>query len=100
MSKNLDFLDHPQNWQFNDKFINRLINNFLMASNEDSILTFQAKRGKRLLQNLLVLRQQRSNGQFSITIPCGVAKALRLQGGDYLEVFIERGDIVLRPIRR
>ena len=71
-----------------------------MASDERSVLTFPAKRGKRLSQNTVVLRRQSSNGQFSITIPCGVAKALRLLGGDNLDVFIERGDIVLRPINR
>ncbi len=64
----------------------------------DPILTFPNTRGKRLSQNLVVLREQRSNGQFTITIPSGVAKALRLQGGDKLQVFIDRGDIVFRVV--
>ncbi len=71
-----------------------------MTTNNEFALTFSIKRGKRLSQNRVVLRHQNSNGQFSITIPSGVAKALRLQGGDNIEIFIERGDIVLRPISR
>ena len=69
-----------------------------MQQPTDPILTFPNKRGKRLSQNLVVLREQRSNGQFTITIPSGVAKALRLQGGDKLQVFIDRGDIVFRVV--
>lgn len=53
-------------------------------------------RGRRHTQNLVVLRRQRSNGQYSLTIPSGVAKALRLERGDKFLVFIDRGDIVLR----
>ncbi len=71
---------------------------FCMDHTGASILTFPQKRGKRLAQNLVVLRQQGSNGQFSITIPSGVVKALRLQGGDNFQVFIDRGDIVLRVV--
>ncbi len=99
-SKKVDFLDRLQIEQFNDKFINDFIHNIMMDKVDKSILYFSAKRGKRLSQNVVVLRQQRSNGQFSITIPSGVAKAVRLQGGDNIEIFIERGDIVLRPISR
>jgi hypothetical protein len=61
-------------------------------------LTFPGKRGKRHPQNMVVLRQQRSNEQFSITIPSGVAKALRLSKGETFVVFIDRGDIVLRMV--
>ena len=50
----------------------------------------------RLPDNLVRLQFQKSNGQFKITIPRGLAKSLRLSGGDVLEVFIERGDFVLR----
>ena len=39
---------------------------------------------------------QKSNGQYKITIPRGLAKSLRLKGGEILEGFIERGDIVFR----
>ena len=56
-------------------------------------------RGSRLPQNQVKLRRQKSNGQYSITIPSGVARALRCEGGEVFEVFIERGDIILR-IRR
>jgi len=69
-----------------------------MEKIDNPILTFPSKRGMRLSQNLVVLRQQNSNGQFTITIPSGVAKALRLEGGDKLQVFIDRGDIVLRVV--
>lgn len=57
-------------------------------------------RGARLEQNQVKLRRQRSNGQYSITIPAGVAKALRCEGGEVFEVFIERGDIILRVVER
>ena len=53
-------------------------------------------RGIRLPQNQVKLRRQASNGQYSLTIPAGVAKALRCEGGEVFEVFIEKGDIVLR----
>ncbi len=69
-----------------------------MSKIDNPILTFPKKRGKRLSQNMVVLRQQNSNAQFTITIPSGVAKALRLQGGDKLQVFIDRGDIVFRVV--
>jgi len=57
-------------------------------------------RGVRLPQNQVKLRRQASNGQYSITIPAGVAKALRCEGGEVFEVFIEKGDIVLRLLSR
>ena len=57
-------------------------------------------RGARLPQNQVKLRRQASNGQYSITIPAGVAKALRCEGGEVFEVFIEKGDIVLRRLSR
>ena len=57
-------------------------------------------RGARLEQNQVKLRRQRSNGQYSITIPAGVVKALRCEGGEVFEVFIERGDIILRMVER
>jgi len=53
-------------------------------------------RRPRLPDNLIRIQFQKSNGQFKITIPRGLAKSLRLKGGDVLEVFIERGDLVLR----
>lgn len=63
-------------------------------------LDFQSKTGvnrlPRLPDNLVRLQLQKSNGQFKITIPRGLAKSLRLSVGDVLEVFIERGDLVLR----
>ncbi len=63
-------------------------------------LDFQNKTGvkrlPRLPDNLVRLQLQKSNGQFKITIPRGLAKSLRLNCGDVLEVFIERGDLVLR----
>lgn len=37
-----------------------------------------------------------SGYQVSIAIPAGVTKAFCCEGGEVLEVFIERGDIVLR----
>ena len=57
-------------------------------------------RGARLSQNQVKLRRQASNGQYSITIPAGVAKALRCEGGEVFEVFIEKGDIVLHLLSR
>jgi len=57
-------------------------------------------RGARLAQNQVKLRRQKSNGQYSMTIPAGVAKALRCEGGEVFEVFIERGDIILRMVER
>ena len=53
-------------------------------------------RGRRRPQNQIKLRRQASNGQYSLTLPAGVAKALRCQGGEVFEVFIEQGAIVLR----
>lgn len=50
----------------------------------------------RLSSNLVRVQYQRSNGQYKLTIPRGLAKSLRLQSGDIFEVFIERGDLVLR----
>ncbi|MBN2543070.1 AbrB/MazE/SpoVT family DNA-binding domain-containing protein [bacterium] len=50
----------------------------------------------RLSSNLVRIQQQKSNGQFRITIPRGLAKSLRLRSGDIIEAFIERGDLVLR----
>jgi len=67
----------------------------LQASAPDS-----RPRGTRLPQNQVKLRRQASNGQYSITIPAGVAKALRCEGGEVFEVFIEKGDIVLRLLSR
>lgn len=57
---------------------------------------FEGKRGARLKQNLVRLRRQKTNGQYTVTIPQGVAKSLRLEGGEVLQVFIDKGDIVLR----
>ena len=54
------------------------------------------KRLPRLPDNLVRLQLQKSNGQFKITIPRGLARSLRLSGGDVLEAFIERGDLVFR----
>ena len=63
-------------------------------------LNFQNKSGikrlPRLPDNLVRLQFQKSNGQFKITIPRGLAKSLRLGCGDVLEAFIERGDLVFR----
>ena len=59
-----------------------------------------APRGARLTQNQVKLRRQKSNGQYSMTIPAGVAKALQCEGGEVFEVFIERGDIILRMVQR
>ena len=57
-------------------------------------------RGVRLSQNQVKLRRQESNGQYSITVPAGVAKALHCEGGEVFEVFIEQGAIVLRRLVR
>ena len=54
------------------------------------------ERRPRLGVNLVRIQYQKSNGQYKITLPRGVAKSLRLFGGEVFEVFIERGDIVLR----
>jgi len=62
--------------------------------------TEPSPRGSRLPQNQVKLRRQKSNGQYVITVPAGVARALRCEGGEVFEVFIERGDIILRMIER
>ena len=54
------------------------------------------ERTPRLGDNLVRVQRQKSNGQYKITIPRGLARSLRLSGGEVLEVFIERGDLVLR----
>lgn len=54
------------------------------------------KRLPRLPDNLVRLQFQKSNGQFKITVPRGLAKSLRLSCGDVFEAFIERGDLVFR----
>ena len=59
-----------------------------------------APRGSRLGQNQVKLRRQRTNGQYLITIPSGVARALQCEGGEVFEVFIEQGDIVLQRLVR
>ena len=56
----------------------------------------RSERRPRLADNLVRVQFQKSNGQFKITIPSGLAKSMRLRSGDILEVFIERGDLVLR----
>ena len=53
-------------------------------------------RRPRLGDNLVRVQLQKSNGQFMVTIPRGLARCLRLEAGDVLEVFLERGDLVLR----
>ena len=58
--------------------------------------TRNSARRPRLADNFVRVQFQKSNGQVMITIPRGLARCLRLQAGDVLEVFIERGDLVLR----
>ena len=64
------------------------------------ILNFEGSgsvvRRPRLGVNLVRIQYQKSNGQYKITLPRGVAKSLHLLGGEVFEVFVERGDIVLR----
>jgi len=67
---------------------------------EESAAPDSRPRGTRLPQNQVKLRRQASNGQYSITIPAGVAKALRCEGGEVFEVFIEKGGIVLHLLSR
>ena len=75
-----------------------------MAENHDNfeigLGTRNISRNPRLEDNLVRVQQQKSNGQFKITLPRGLARCLRLEAGDILEVFIERGDIVLRVKER
>ena len=58
--------------------------------------TSNVSRRPRLGDNLVRVQLQKSNGQFMVTIPRGLARCLRLEAGDILEFFIERGDLVLR----
>ena len=58
--------------------------------------TRNVSRHPRLGDNLVRVQLQKSNGQFMVTIPRGLARCLRLRASDVLEVFIERGDLVLR----
>jgi len=59
-------------------------------------VTRNSARRPRLPDNFVRVQFQKSNGQFMVTLPRGLARCLRLQAGDVLEVFIERGDLVLR----
>ena len=54
------------------------------------------ERKPRLQDNLVRVQKQNSNGQYKITIPRGLARSMRLTGGEVFEVFIERGDLVFR----
>ena len=56
----------------------------------------EISRKPRLPENLVRAQKQDSNGQYKITIPRGLAKSMRLEGGEVFEVFIERGDLVFR----
>jgi hypothetical protein len=67
-----------------------------MSNPSDFNKNDKLNRLPRLADNLVRLQFQKSNGQFKITIPRGLARSLRLSGGDVLEAFIERGDLVLR----
>ena len=71
-----------------------------MTENHDNFKiglgTRNVSRNPRLGDNLVRVQLQKSNGQFKITLPRGLARCLRLDAGDILEVFIERGDLVLR----
>ena len=67
-----------------------------MVSSSDFQSKSAIKRLPRLPDNLVRLQFQKSNGQFKITVPRGLAKSLRLGCGDVLEAFIERGDLVFR----
>ncbi len=67
-----------------------------MVSALDFANNEKINRLPRLPDNLVRVQFQKTNGQFKITIPRGLAKSLRLSGGDVLEVFIERGDLVFR----
>ena len=67
-----------------------------MESSSDFHSKSVVKRLPRLPDNLVRLQLQKSNGQFKITIPRGLARSLRLSCGDVLEAFIERGDLVFR----
>lgn len=58
--------------------------------------TRNVSRRPRLGDNYVRVQLQKSNGQFMVTIPRGLARCLRLQAGDIIEFFIERGDLVLR----
>ena len=68
----------------------------IMAHNQNFESAGTAERRPRLGVNLVRVQLQKSNGQYKITLPRGVAKSIRLLGGEVFEVFIERGDIVLR----
>jgi len=67
-----------------------------MSNPSDFNKNDKLNRLPRLADNLVRIQFQKSNGQFKITIPRGLARSLRLSGGDVLEAFIERGDLVLR----
>ena len=75
-----------------------------MTENHDNfnmrLGTRNGSRHSRLGDNLVRVQLQKSNGQFKITLPRGLARCLRLEAGDILEVFLERGDLVLRVKER
>ena len=68
----------------------------IMAHNQNFESDGTAERRPRLGVNLVRVQLQKSNGQYKITLPRGLAKSMRLQGGEVFEAFLERGDIVLR----
>ena len=71
-----------------------------MTENHDNFKiglgTRNVSRRPRLGDNLVRVQLQKSNGQFMVTVPRGLARCLHLKAGDVLEFFIERGDLVLR----
>lgn len=67
-----------------------------MSNSQDFQGKAAIKRLPRLPENLVIIQLQKSNGQFKITIPRGLAKSLRLNRGDIMEAFIERGDLLFR----
>ena len=61
-----------------------------------TFLDSKVEKHGRLPSNLVIIQKQKSNGQFRMTIPRALAQSLRLQPGDIMEGFIERGDLVFR----
>lgn len=42
--------------------------------------------------------QQTKTGQYTVTLPRQIVKSMRWEKGDELDVFVERGDLVLRKV--
>lgn len=60
---------------------------FIMVETSNLDSSRRSERRPRLADNLVRVQFKKSNGQFKVSLPRGLAKSLRLNSGDILEVF-------------